>query len=120
MRGLRIALALCALFALGVHDDRWEFLGTYTVTAYCPCSKCCGRFAAGNTADGTRLRRDSRVIAAPPEISFGTMLSVAGYGDARVADRGGAIVGRRLDVFFWTHDEATEWGVKQAKVWRRR
>jgi 3D (Asp-Asp-Asp) domain-containing protein len=120
VRSLRIALTLCALSALGVHDDRWEFLGTYTLTACCPCPKCCSPFANASTADGTRLKRDSHVVAAPPEITFGTMLSVPGCGEARVADRGQAIVGRRLDVFLWTHDEALEWGVKQAKVWRRR
>lgn len=120
MKSLHIALAFSTLFVLGVYDDRWECLGTYTVTAYCPCPKCCGQLANGRTADGTRLRRDSRVIAAPPEIPFGTVLSVPSYGEARVADRGQAIVGRKLDVFFWTHDEAMDWGVRQAKVWRRR
>jgi 3D (Asp-Asp-Asp) domain-containing protein len=119
VKGLRVALALFALLALGVSDSKWEYLGIYTVTAYCPCPKCCHGFADGHTADGTKLRPGSRVVAAPPEMPFNTMLTVDGYGEARVADRGGAIVGRRLDVFFWTHDEAVRWGVRQVKVWRR-
>jgi 3D (Asp-Asp-Asp) domain-containing protein len=38
-----------------------------------------------------------------------------------VEDRGGAIKGKRLDLFFDSHKEALEWGRQQldVKVWRR-
>ena len=82
----------------------------WRVTAYCPCEKCCGRFSDGITASGSPAK--GKLIAAPKSIPFGTWIEVEGYGYAEVLDRGGSIKGRRLDVFFPTHQEALNWGVK--------
>lgn len=87
---------------------------TYKITAYCPCEKCCGEFADGFTASG--LAAVGRIIAAPPEIPFGTILFIKGYGWAEVQDRGGAIKGKRLDVLFPTHEQALDWGVRFIEV----
>ena len=43
-------------------------------------------------------------------------MDVPGYGIVEVWDRGGAIKDGRLDVFFPTHREALEWGVKWLEV----
>ena len=86
----------------------------WRVTAYCPCEKCCGRFADGITASGAPAI--GRIIAAPSEIPFGTELFIEGYGYGKVQDRGGSIKGKRLDVLFPTHNQALEWGVKMLEV----
>lgn len=86
----------------------------WKVTAYCPCAKCCGEFADGFTASGELAV--GRIIAAPPEIPFGTTIFIKGYGYGRVQDRGGAIKGKRLDVLFPTHQQALEWGVKYLEI----
>lgn len=91
----------------------------YRVTAYCPCEKCCGRYADGMTASGHRIRKGDRFLAADPNIPFGTEFIVPGYNNSKpvpVLDRGGAIKGKRIDVFFDSHSEALEWGVKWLKV----
>lgn len=87
------------------------------VTAYCPCSKCCGEFADGITANGQQAT--GRFAAAPRIIPFGTKLLIPGYnndGPVPVWDRGGAITGNRLDVFFDTHSKALQWGVQYLDV----
>jgi len=89
------------------------FSGLWTVTAYCPCRKCCGPRARGVTASGTRA--DHRLVAGPPEIPFGAIVSVPGYGLVRCEDRGGAIRGRRLDVLMPDHAEALAWGVRHVQ-----
>ncbi|NIU84284.1 MAG: hypothetical protein GWN64_12630, partial [Candidatus Thorarchaeota archaeon] len=53
----------------------------------------------------------------------GTEISIPGYNNGRpvkVFDRGGAIKGNRLDVFFPTHQKALEWGVQNLAVKIRR
>lgn len=80
------------------------------VTAYCPCTKCCGTCSPGITASGHRIEPGDVFVAAPKNIPFGTKVFVPGYGWSTVQDRGGAIKGNRIDVFFPTHQEALEWG----------
>jgi hypothetical protein len=60
------------------------------VTAYCPCTKCCG----------------------PRILPFGSKVIVPGYTQTpvEVIDRGSAIRGNHLDVFFSTHEQAVKWG----------
>ena len=84
------------------------------VTAYCPCTKCCGENAQGLTASGHDVSyNNSRFVAADTDhLPFGTRLVIPGYagGAVEVIDRGGAIKGNKLDVFYPTHEEALEWG----------
>lgn len=84
------------------------------VTAYCPCEKCCGRWADGITASGKPVSANKgRFVAAPAGIPFFNQISIPGYAGGLpvpVLDRGGAINGDRLDVFFPTHAEALAWG----------
>jgi 3D (Asp-Asp-Asp) domain-containing protein len=103
-----------------------EPLGTYRVTAYCPCKVCCGAKARGITADGTRVKPGMLLVAARADVPFGTVLDIPGYGHAVVHDRGGAIRGKRLDVFFYVPDDdekftkshqlALHWGVRNLEV----
>ena len=87
------------------------------VTAYCPCARCCGKFADRITASGQPVTANGgRFVAAPPEIPFGTMLRIPGYGTVPVLDQGGAIKGARLDVFFPTHQEALRWGRQRLEI----
>jgi len=85
------------------------------VTAYCACKKCCGPDAQGLTASGKRVNyNDGRFVAADTGVlPFGTKLSIPGYhqGDVvEVIDRGGAIKGQKLDLYFPTHEAALDWG----------
>jgi 3D (Asp-Asp-Asp) domain-containing protein len=87
------------------------------VTAYCAGSCCCGKYADGITASGKPAK--GFLVAAPPDIPFGTLLSIEGYAEGLpvpVYDRGGAIKGDRLDVLCDTHQEALEWGVRNINV----
>lgn len=91
------------------------------VTAYCACKKCCGPHANGITASGRRVSFDDGkfVAADTSRLPFGTKLSIPGYHHGEVVeviDRGGAIRGNHLDVFFPSHERAMQWGVKWLPV----
>jgi 3D (Asp-Asp-Asp) domain-containing protein len=91
------------------------------VTAYCPCRKCCGKNARGVTASGARVsHNDGLFVAADTTLlPFRTKLLIPGYASGKavpVLDRGGAIKGNRLDVFFPTHEQALNWGRRTIDV----
>lgn len=91
------------------------------VTAYCPCRRCCGPKACGITASGNPVSvNGSQFVAADRSLAFGTMIRIPGYAGGHavpVLDRGGAIKGRRLDVYFPTHAEALRWGRQHVVVY---
>ncbi len=92
--------------------ELWEHK-EFLVTAYCPCEKCCGSLSPGVTASGVDVSDfNGKLVAAPPEYPFGTIMDVPGYGIATVQDRGGAIKGRRLDVYFRDHEDARQFGAQ--------
>ena len=93
--------------------EKYTSLGTYKITAYCGCAKCCGK-TDGITASGTHVKA-GRTVAAPPELAFGTKLKINGH-IYTVEDRGGAIKGKRIDIYFDTHEEALQFGVKYYEV----
>lgn len=65
----------------------------------------------------TGLPLQRGVVATDPNvIPMGTRLYVAGYGEAIAADQGGAIKGNRIDLYFDSHQEAMNWGIKTVKV----
>ena len=97
--------------------DGMEYLGEYTITAYCPCEKCTGKVDPdGITASGKKAS-PNHTIAAPPEFEFGTKLYIDGI-TYEVEDRGGAITGKRLDIYFDTHEEALAFPMGTYDVYR--
>ena len=97
-------------------EQRW-LTRRATLTAYCPCLKCCGK-TDKITASG-KLATQSNTIAAPRSIPFGTRIAVKMDADihiiGEVEDRGGAIKDHgdyiSLDLYFNTHEEALEFGI---------
>jgi 3D (Asp-Asp-Asp) domain-containing protein len=101
-----------------LQQHKWQTV-RMKVTAYCPCSKCCGQFSDGVTASGHRINNGDRFAAADKKFPFNTDLIIPGYNNSRsvkILDRGGAIRGEKLDVFFNTHQQALEWGVQHLDV----
>lgn len=95
----RSLLLLLVLAGAHAADGRWI---TAEVTAYCPCSICCGDSADGLTANMTNVARVPYAFAADRSIPFGARVWVPpGHGvldNARsmdrwfsVDDRGGAL-----------------------------
>lgn len=74
----------------------------------------------GITYSGVMVKRDlySTVAADLSVFPIGTILFIPGYGFGVVADKGGAIKGDRLDLYFNTVDDVyTQWGKKEIDVY---
>ncbi|MHC4157938.1 MAG: 3D domain-containing protein [Planctomycetota bacterium] len=99
-------------------NRKWQTVQMY-ITAYCPCKKCCDEYSNGKTACGHKIRPGDTFVAADKNYPFGTEMIIADYNNGepvKVLDRGGAIRGNRLDVFFNSHKEALKWGVRYLDV----
>lgn len=89
-------------------------LGNFTATAYCPCAECCDE-ADGITATGTVATAGRTIAVDPSIIPYGTELVIDGH-TYTAEDCGGAIVGKTVDIFFNTHEEALQFGVQEVEV----
>lgn len=85
-------------------------LGKFKLTAYCPCSKCCGK-SDGITASGTKATQ-GRTVACN-SLPIGTKIRINGH-DYIVEDRGTS----HIDIFFSSHSEALNFGVRYAEVFK--
>lgn len=90
-------------------------LGTFKLTAYCPCSKCCGQWADGITYTGTEATAGRTIAVDPNVIPLGSTVHINGQAYT-AEDIGGAIKGNRIDIYFPTHTEALQFGVQYAEV----
>lgn len=88
-----------------------EFELEVVATAYAPGDPGVG----GVTRSGIPV--DHGVVAVDPDvIPIGSLVHVPGYGYAVAADTGGAIRGRRVDVYFADRSEAVRWGTRRLTV----
>ena len=132
----------CAVFQYQLRPPvfRHYEVRTLQVTAYCACEKCCGweynrfgrpihsygpkkgkRKIVGMTASGIMAHMGT--IAADTKLfPMGTIMYIEGYGYGKVEDRGSAIQGDHIDIFFKDHDVAMAWGnhTMEVKVWTSR
>lgn len=92
-----------------------KYLGTFKITAYCSCEKCCGAGSTGYTASGTKATA-GKTIAASSKYAFGTQLMFNGT-VYTVEDRGGSVNGNVIDLYFDSHEEACNWGVRYCDVY---
>lgn len=107
-------------------DDGLQSLGTFKLTAYCSCQRCCGSYALNRPVDengneivygsiGVRLVAGVSIAVDPRVIPYGTQVVIDGH-TYTAHDTGGNIKGNRIDVYFDDHQEAWDFGTQYAEV----
>ena len=105
-------------------------LGEYKLTAYCGCSKCCGKWGENRPLDETgrpivytanqSIAKEGVTIAADINVlHYGTAIIIDGHRYI-VQDRGGSIAGNKIDIYFESHQAALEFGVQYKEVFIER
>lgn len=98
-----------------------QYIGEFTMTHYCPCERCCGRWSDGITATGTTATEGRTIAVDPSVIPYGTEVEIWYENGSKARyvaeDCGSAIVGNRIDVFMNNHDEALIKGVLPGSVY---
>jgi 3D (Asp-Asp-Asp) domain-containing protein len=91
-------------------------LGVFTLTAYCPCYDCCGKWSEfGLTYTGT-VPEQGRTIAVDPDvIPYGTQVIINGH-TYIAEDCGSAIKNNKIDIFFNNHVDALNFGMQTAEI----
>lgn len=91
----------------------------YVITAYCACYDCCNKRPTdkgyGITASGEKAVQGV-TVAMNKSIPFGTKIYIDGVGERIVQDRGGAIKGNRIDLYFSDHQSALNFGRQTKEV----
>lgn len=88
----------------------------YTITAYCSCEICCGEWSDGFTYSGELAHEGVTIAADLSKLPLGTVVEIEGIGERVVQDKGGAIKGNRIDLFFYHHSDALAFGVQELEV----
>lgn len=95
----------------------------YEATAYCACEKCCGVWGENRpdgvvyTASGAVAEEGVTIAADWDVLPPGTVVFIDGLGERVVQDRGGAIKGNAVDVYFEDHDEALVFGRQTVRLY---
>lgn len=94
---------------------RGAYLGSFTTSAYCTCKLCCAS-GFGLTYAGTVPQANHTISADINLFPLGTRLMI---GDTvyTVEDIGTGIHGNRLDIYFGSHQEALDYGVRTVDVY---
>ena len=96
--------------------EKLQYLGTFIATGYCSCSKCCGSYANGITASGKIATPNNTIAVDTSIIPMGTKIIINGT-VYTAEDTGGAIKGKRIDIYFASHTSALQWGRRSVDVY---
>lgn len=97
-------------------NERKVYIGTFKLTFYCHCSKCCGK-SDGITASGAKVQEGVTIATNQSEIPMGTSVYIEGFGK-RVAQDTGGFGSKTIDVYVNSHSKAYELGVQYKKVYK--
>ena len=106
-----------------VTEPQMISLGTFTVTAYCSCEKCCGKWA-NNRPDGIVYGAAGEKLIA--DYSIAVDVDLIPYGETIIIndreyiahDCGGAIQGKRIDIYMESHEKALQWGKQNIEIFK--
>lgn len=112
---------------LSQETDSKIYLGEFSLTAYCPCEKCCGQYGVNRPTDengdlivygayGQKLEAGVSIATDPNVIGYNQEVYINGS-VYKAHDTGGNIKGNQIDIYMTEHDEAIEFGVKYADVY---
>lgn len=100
---------------VGEEPEKWESLGTWLLTAYCPLDCCNGRGRAWHTASGAPMVIGDTVAVGG--LPFGTKLRIRDH-IYTVTDRG--VHGHHVDILHESHRAANKFGMQHAEVFIKR
>lgn len=108
---------LDALAADAQITQNFKNLGSFRLSFYCTCEKCCGAYATGLTKSGTTVTEGRTIAVDPKVIPLGSRVYIDGYGVFIAEDVGSAIKENKIDIAVGNHEQALKLGIDEATVY---
>lgn len=108
---------LDALAADAQITQNFKNLGSFRLSFYCTCEKCCGAYATGLTKSGTTVTEGRTIAVDPKVIPLGSRVYIDGYGVFIAEDVGSAIKKNKIDIAVGNHEQALKLGIDEATVY---
>lgn len=108
---------LDALAADAQITQSFKNLGSFRLSFYCTCEKCCGAYATGLTKSGTTVTEGRTIAVDPKVIPLGSRVYIDGYGVFIAEDVGSAIKENKIDIAVGNHEQALKLGIDEATVY---
>ena len=89
--------------------------GVFKTTGYCPC-RACSEGWGRHTCTGAVATAGHTIAVDPRVIPYGSKVMINGV-VYTAEDRGGAVRGNHIDIFFNTHAETRQHGTQSAEVY---
>ena len=90
--------------------------GEMAITAYCDCYECSEGYGRKCALEGRTCKSEHTIAVDPDVIDLGSKVKI-GNKIYVAEDTGSAVQGDVIDIFFDTHEEVKEFGVKYVKTW---
>lgn len=113
----RTVKKLDALAADAQITQNFKNLGSFRLSFYCTCEKCCGAYATGLTKSGTTVTEGRTIAVDPKVIPLGSRVYIDGYGVFIAEDVGSAIKENKIDIAVGNHEQALKLGIDEATVY---
>lgn len=113
----RTVKKLDALAADAQITQSFKNLGSFRLSFYCTCEKCCGAYATGLTKSGTTVTEGRTIAVDPKVIPLGSRVYIDGYGVFIAEDVGSAIKENKIDIAVGNHEQALKLGIDEATVY---
>lgn len=98
----------------GAEGHKLVSLGSFKTTAYCPCRSCSEGWGR-HTCTGAIASANHTIAVDPRVIPYGSKVLINGT-VYTAEDKGGAVKGNHIDIFFDTHGETRTYGTRSAEV----
>jgi 3D (Asp-Asp-Asp) domain-containing protein len=115
----KMIIVLILAFLLIPHGVRAKTIidmGSFKLTAYCSCQECSEGYGRKTATPRVYARSEHTIAVDPDVISLGSTVKI-GDKTYKAEDVGGKVVGDHIDIFFDTHEEVEDFGVKHKNVY---
>ena len=118
MKKLLILIALLTILLLNANVTNASAetinMGEFKLTAYCPCCRCSKGYGRSTTS-GNKARSSHTIAVDTDVINLGSRVKI-GNKIYTAEDTGSGVSGDHIDIFFDTHEEVENFGIKYKNV----